>query len=39
MLNPFISYPDFKTKYSIGLIELGQQPDHKIPIKIQLLQE
>ena len=27
ILNPFISYPDMKTKYPIGIIDLRHQPD------------
>ena len=32
LLNPFISYPDMKTKHPIGIIDLRHQPDH-IPLK------
>ena len=31
ILNPPISYPDMKTKYSIGIIDLRHQLDHIIP--------
>ena len=34
LLNPLISYPDMKTKYSIGIIDLRHQPDHITPKKI-----
>ena len=33
LLNPLISYPDMKTKYSIGIIDLRHQPDHITPKK------
>ena len=39
ILNPFISYPDMKTKYLIGIIDLRHQPDHITLKKIQLFQE
>ena len=39
ILNPFISYPDRKTKYPIEIIDLRHQPDHIAPKKIQLCQE
>ena len=39
ILNPFISYPDMETKYSIGKIDLRHQPDHIKPIRIQFFQE
>ena len=39
ILNPFISNPDMKTKYSIGIIDLRHQPDHITPKKIQLFPE
>ena len=39
LLNPFISYPDMKTKYPIKIIDLRHQPDHIMPKKIQLFQE
>ena len=38
-MSSFISYPDMKTKYSIEIIDLGYQPDHITPMKIQLFQE
>ena len=31
ILNPFISYPDMKTKYPIEIIDLRHQPDHITP--------
>ena len=37
--NPFLSYPDMKTKYPIGIIDLGHQFDHLTPKKIQLFRE
>ena len=39
LLNPFISYPDMKTKYPIQVIDLRFQPDHITPKKIQLFEE
>ena len=39
LLNPFVSYPDMKTKYPIQLIDLRFQPDHITPKKIQLFEE
>ena len=39
ILNPRISNPDMKTKYPIGITDLGHQPDHITPKKIQLFQE
>ena len=33
-MNPFISYPDMKTKYPIEKIDLGHQLDHITPKKI-----
>ena len=39
LLNPFVSYPDMKTKYPIQVIDLRFQPDHITPKKIQLLEE
>ena len=39
ILNPLISYPDMKTKYSIGIIDLRHQLDHITPKKIHLFQE
>ena len=38
ILNPFISYPDMKTKYPIEIIDLGHQLDYIPPKKIQLFQ-
>ena len=39
ILNPFVSYPDLKTKYPIRIIDWGHQPDHTTPEKIQLFQD
>ena len=39
ILIPFISYPDKKTKYPFGILDLGRQHDHITPIKIQLFSE
>ena len=39
IMNPLISYPDRKTKYSIGNTDLGRQPDLLTFKKIQLFQE
>ena len=39
LLNPFVSYPDMKTKYPIQVIDLRFQPDHITPKKIQLFEE
>ena len=39
VLNPFISYPDMKTKNPIEIIDLRHQPDQITPKKIQLFQE
>ena len=39
LLNPFISYPDMKTKYPIQVIDLRFQADHITPKKIQLFEE
>ena len=39
ILNPFISYPDMKTKYPIEILDLRHQPDHITPKQIQLFQE
>ena len=39
ILNPLISYPDMKTKYSIGITDLGHQLDHINYKRIQLLQK
>ena len=39
LLNPFISYPDMKTKYSIQVIDLRYQVDHITPRKNQLFEE
>ena len=33
LLSTFIAYPDMKTKYSIEIIYLRHQPDHKLPKK------
>ena len=38
ILNPFISYLDLKTKYPIGIIDLGHQLYHITPKTIQLFQ-
>ena len=38
-LNPYKSYPDMKTKYSIQVIDLRFQPDHITRKKIQLFEE
>ena len=34
IINLLISNPDMETKYSIGIIGLGHQPDHITPKKI-----
>ena len=39
LLNPFVSYPDMKTKYPIQVIGLRFQPDLITPKKIQLFEE
>ena len=39
LLNPFLSYPDMKTKYPIQVIDLRFQADHITPKKIQLFEE
>ena len=39
ILNPLISYPDMKTKYSIGIINLRHHPDHITPKKFQFFHE
>ena len=39
LVNPFISYPDMKTKNPIKIIDLRHQPDHKTPKKYQIFQE
>ena len=39
LLNPFVSYPDMKTKYPIQMIDLRFQSDHITPEKIQLFEE
>ena len=39
LMNPFISYPDMKTKNPIQIIDLRHQFDHITPEKIQLFQE
>ena len=33
ILNTFVTYPDMKTKYPLGIIDLGHQPDHLTPKK------
>ena len=38
-INPFISYPDRKSKYRIQEIDLRHQVDHITPKKIQLFEE
>ena len=38
-INPFISYPDLKSKYRIQVIDIGHQVDHITPRKLQLFQE
>ena len=38
-MNPFISYPDMKTKYPIELLDLKHQPDHITHKTTQLFQE
>ena len=39
LMNPFISYPDMKTKYPIEIIDLRHQTDHVSPKKTQLFPE
>ena len=39
LINPFISYPDMKTKYHIEIINLRHQPDHIKLKEIQLFRE
>ena len=39
ILNPLLSYPDMKTKYSTGIIDLRHQADLITAKKIQQLQE
>ena len=39
ILNPFLPYPDMKTKYPIQVIDLRFQVDHITPKKIQLFEE
>ena len=39
ILNPLISYPDMRTKYSIGFTDLRLLPDCRTTKKIQLFQE
>ena len=39
ILNPCISYPDMKTKYPVGTIDLRHQPEQITPKKTQLFQE
>ena len=34
LLNLFISYPAIETKCPIAISDLGRQPDHKVPKKI-----
>ena len=38
-VNPFISYPDMKTKNSIEIKDLRHQRDHITPKKNQVFQE
>ena len=35
IMTPFISYPDMKTKYPFGIIDLRHQSDHITPKKVQ----
>ena len=37
LLNPFVSYPEIKTKYPIQVIDLRFQPDHISPKKYNCL--
>ena len=39
LLNPFLSYPDMKTKYPIEIIDLRHQLDHITPVKAQLFHQ
>ena len=39
LMSPFRSYPDMKTKYPIGIIDLRHQVDHITPKKIQFFLE
>ena len=39
IMSPFLSYPDKKTKYPIEIKDLGHQPHHIRPKKVQLFQE
>ena len=39
LLNPFLSYPDIKNNYSIQVLDLRFQVDHKTPKKFQLFEE
>ena len=39
MLNPFVSYPDMRTKCSVQVIDLRFHVDHIIPKRIQLFEE
>ena len=39
IINPLLSYPDMKTKYSIELFDLRHQTDHITPKQILLFQE
>ena len=38
-INPFISYPDMKTKHPIEIIDLRHQSEHVTPTKIQIFHE
>ena len=39
LLNPFVSYPDMKSKYPIQVVDFRFQSDHITPKKIQLFEE
>ena len=39
ILTPLISYPDIRTKYSIGITDLRHPRDYVTPKRIQLFQE
>ena len=39
LMAPFIPYPGMKSKFSIEVIDLKNQPDHKKLKKIQLFRE
>ena len=39
LMNPFISYPDMKTKYPFEMIDSRHQSNHITPKKIQLFFE